>query len=365
MPGLNKKTIVVVIPRLGAGGAEKVTSLLVKYWARRGISVYLFSMDGARNDAFFPIDKNIIWVNLYREKTYQAHGSIRRFVRKVAEARAKIKSVHPDVVLALLPSANVLAVLATLRIGTKTAISERNCLVRRELPLRWQFLRRCFYRFADVIIINRSSNRTHLQQFVQNEKIVFLPNPIELPSSMGKQVREKIILSVGRLVDQKRFDLLVSGFCESGLASQGWNLIIVGDGPLRMSLEAQVAGSEVPRQISIEATTIDIANRYRGASIFALFSEYEGMPNVVLEAMSHGLLPVVSQAIGDLASTIECVFPEQVVDSVTPKTIANCLLESVKLRERDMFLPSKIAALVSDFELEKIGSKWSRVLQLE
>jgi glycosyltransferase involved in cell wall biosynthesis len=98
---------------------------------------------------------------------------------------------------------------------------------------------------------------------------------------------------VGRLVPQKGFDLLIPAFAASAHRFPQWELVIVGDGPARAGLQAQIAAFGLTDRVFLPGRAGNIGAWYERAHAYVLPSRFEGMPNVLLEAMSHGL-PVIS-----------------------------------------------------------------------
>ncbi|MEZ4395114.1 MAG: glycosyltransferase family 1 protein [Polyangiales bacterium] len=103
----------------------------------------------------------------------------------------------------------------------------------------------------------------------------------------------KIVLSVGRVVPEKRFDRLIGAFAEATRRSHDAVLVIVGVGASRRALEARAP----PGVVFLGALRGHaLAEAYASSDLFALASEEETFGNVVLEAMASGLPPVVPRA---------------------------------------------------------------------
>jgi glycosyltransferase involved in cell wall biosynthesis len=100
--------------------------------------------------------------------------------------------------------------------------------------------------------------------------------------------RTKTVLAVGRLHEQKGFDLLLNAWQPIEAHYPDWTLRIVGEGPKRTELEAQIKELGL-RHVVLAGRTEDMKREYASASLFVLSSRYEGLPLALIEAMWCGL----------------------------------------------------------------------------
>jgi glycosyltransferase involved in cell wall biosynthesis len=144
---------------------------------------------------------------------------------------------------------------------------------------------------------------------VEEKKIIRIPNGVdvltqipvtamersEFLEKMGFGAYEKIVLFVGRLEKKKRVSMLIEAWrqvcakCDCAKA----HLIIAGDGSLRPDLERDCHGYGLSNAVTFFGETSDVGSLMRISDIFVLPSVSEGMANVFLEAMAHGL-PIVA-----------------------------------------------------------------------
>ena len=124
--------------------------------------------------------------------------------------------------------------------------------------------------------------------------VTVIPNPCSLDGQKVsiKSAKSKTILAVGRLHEQKGFDLLLQAWKPIEKTYSDWSLRIVGEGPKRAELEAQIESQGLKRVVLVGATN-NVLDEYEAASIFVLSSRYEGFSLVLAEAMWCGT-PCVS-----------------------------------------------------------------------
>ena len=121
-------------------------------------------------------------------------------------------------------------------------------------------------------------------------------NPVFIrPAYEGE--REKVILGAGRLTEQKNFPLLIRAFARIAPKFPEHKLVIYGKGGLLDSLKALAAELGVGERVEFPGYVPDMPARLEKASMFVLSSDYEGMPNALMEAMASGL-PCVSTDCG-------------------------------------------------------------------
>jgi glycosyltransferase involved in cell wall biosynthesis len=121
----------------------------------------------------------------------------------------------------------------------------------------------------------------------------------QMSTPPSPQADSPVILGIGRLVPQKRFDLFLHALALVNLEFPVKG-IIAGDGPLRAELEAQVKRLGLaPGTVKFLGRTADALKIYRQGSLLLLTSDHEGTPNVILEAMACRI-PVVATRVGDV-----------------------------------------------------------------
>ena len=120
--------------------------------------------------------------------------------------------------------------------------------------------------------------------------VTVIPNPCAINSRKSKveSRKTKTVLAVGRLHEQKGFDLLLQAWKPIEKTYSDWSLRIVGEGPKRAELEAQIESQSLKRVVLAGATN-NVLDEYEAASIFVLSSRYEGLPLALIEAMWCGL----------------------------------------------------------------------------
>ena len=176
---------------------------------------------------------------------------------------------------------------------------------------------------------------------VPTERIVVVPNGVDTErfhpgpqaaarAALGLPGSGRLVLAVGRMVPIKRFDLLLRAF--AALPGADVRLAIVGDGPERAALTALMASLGVTDRVILlgERPPQQVAEAMRAADLFALTSDNEGWPNVVMEALAAGL-PVVARAVGGVPEIVTAA-QGQLVAEGTPAAFGAALARELATR---------------------------------
>jgi len=135
------------------------------------------------------------------------------------------------------------------------------------------------------------------------DRILSISNPVDFNHGGKDQNKEKIVLYVGRLNQEaKRPDRLLAIWAKIHNRYLDWNLVFVGDGPMRPQLEVYARDAKL-KNVSFLGQ-IDPSNLYKKASIICITSSYEGFSLVCGEALSYGVIPIAFDSFGAVKDLI-------------------------------------------------------------
>jgi glycosyltransferase involved in cell wall biosynthesis len=163
-----------------------------------------------------------------------------------------------------------------------------------------EFVSRCALRRSAAVIVTTPALEAHVRSLIGPEKIVLIPNGVDLSLFQSTGNREKTdpskIVFTGRLTEQKNLTLLAESL--SPLKDRV-SLSIVGDGPLRGELEALFTDKGIDARFFGAVDHEKLPEIYAEASIFVLPSRIEGHPKALIEAMASGLACLASDVEGN------------------------------------------------------------------
>lgn len=284
---------------LGQGGAERQLYYMLGALVRSGAEPRVLCLTrGEYWEA--PIRElgiSVTWV-----------GRSRSRLRRLAEIVSVLRRERVDVIQSQHFYTNIYATLAARALGVREVGALRSDALSEVRASEGVLGRISLHAPRTIAANSRRGMENALSLGASPRRLHFLPNVVDTAqfTACGRSPDDAVrILTVGRLVPQKRFDRFVRVIDRARRQSQvPVRGIVVGDGPLRAQLEAQARALGLgPDAFEMRGLASDVAPCYRGADALVLTSDWEGTPNVVLEAMASGL-PVVATAVGGLCDLV-------------------------------------------------------------
>lgn len=275
--------VIFIIVNMAGGGAERVISILANRFVKKGIDVSIIMTAG--DIVAYELDAK---VELYCAGETTGGNMLKR-LQRIKNMREYLKKSKDAIIISFGPGTSFFAVLADMFLKHPFLISERNDPAACPHPE----LRNMVYRRADRVIYQTKKAMECFPKRLQRKGCV-IPNPLkdELPEVYIGQ-REKKIVAVGRLEKQKNYHMLLRAFSYFSKKHADYTLHIYGKGVLQEELVQHAQELGITQKVVWEGFRKDVLSKIRTAGIYAISSDYEGISNAMLEAMSLGL-PVVA-----------------------------------------------------------------------
>lgn len=284
--------ILFVNTNIGYGGASKMMVWVASQMAEKGHDVTFFTY---RSDEKLQIlNPKIKHIHNQLEDKYSKH---KHFVTCVKSLHELIVRGNYDVVIAFLSPSILRVALASIGTNCKVLFSERADPAQKVISLKSKIIKwvnRISFNSADAFVFQTSMAASFFSKKVQ-EKGVVIPNPIRPLERTKERVfgGDKTIVCVARLdIKQKRQDLLIDAFIEISHKYPDYSLCLYGDGLNDDEVILRDQAKEYPN-VKFMGPTKDVAEVIQNATMFVLSSDFEGIPNALLESMSIGV-PSVS-----------------------------------------------------------------------
>lgn len=286
------KKILLYIDKMYHGGAQRVMSNLAEYFCSKGVDVTLvndFPPNANIEEYFLPEKVKRVFLR----KDLNGNKIIKN-IKRLAKLRTTIQREKPDVVLSFLGRPNIRMLLATLGLPTKKIVSVRNDPNKEYAPggaKKW-FCRQLF-RAADGCVFQTEDASLYFPKAVRTKSKIIL-NPVGesfYKTKRAKQTRD--VITAGRLEPQKNHAFLIDAFSIISHEFPDDKLVIYGEGSLRAELLSQIKQLDLQDIVILAGDTNKMNEKLAKASVFVLSSNFEGLPNALMEAMAIGV-PVIS-----------------------------------------------------------------------
>lgn len=285
------KKIIFVTDSLCSGGAERVMSILANEFSRIGYDVTIISK--LHEPSFYELDERVKFIHPKTKIDYKnkISGCITR-VKLYKDICKYLKKEKPDVVIPFSTTTNGFLVIICKILGLQVVACEHNNYKLNITSFPIWFIKRWVYPFADILtVLTGRDKNEYYNKFIKN--VVVMPNPLPFEPRDVENFsfqREKTILAVGSVArwEHKGFDNLLNNFALIAPSYPEWQLQIAGKGDptylLGMINELNLMG-----RVEFLGEVNDVQRLMQESSIFVLPSRWEGLPMVLIEAMSQGM----------------------------------------------------------------------------
>lgn len=292
-----KLTLTIVIGSLDRGGSERQMVELVRssHPDHALCTVICLGHDGELADAVREVGVEVLAVGLDRPWKLRRLWALARALRRT----------RPDVVYALLFWGYCLALpTARVAIPQTLRVAGRRSLPADDRPRRavWLPLRRLADRCSHVVIANSQQGAAAWVREAPwlEGRVTVVVNGVQMPlepASPRPHPAPMEIVCVANYIHYKGLDVLIEALARLSADLPSWRASLVGEGPEREALAGLIDRLSLTNRVRLEGRRSDVGAVLHDATLLVLPSRGEGMPNAVLEAMSHGV-PVVASAVG-------------------------------------------------------------------
>lgn len=290
-----KRKIAFHLNCLEQGGAERVVSNLANQFAREGYEVLIATEWYGENE--FQIDKEVRRIHVGLRDGDEKKSRITQFLLRVKYLRKFMKKEKPDILIAFAQRANYRALMASPGTKIPVLISIRTDPVghydaksdKIQIPL-------LFPRAAGCVFQTEGQREFFAPYLQDNSRIILNPLNDKYIGVPKPEKREKEVVQSGRLVDFKNQPMLLKAFIEVHRKHPDYILRIYGgdsfDGTKEI-LEGIIAEHKAEDYIKLMGASDSLEKELPKAAVYAFSSDWEGLPNALLEAMALGM-PIVA-----------------------------------------------------------------------
>lgn len=374
--------MLLVVPSLLGRGTERVVSWLANELVAHGHDVVLTLRSAAATD-FYEVDEAVQVVRHVPARTQSVLP-----VWSPPETRGRLSAAHlvgvaadrlaygaflrrtaarsqADVVVSFLADSNVYAIVSLLGTGVPVVVSERTAPGFHTLG-RSARARRLTYPRAAALVVQSEHAAEQAARMWGVRGAVAIGNAAAIASNrpvLPVGERPLQVVHVGALQPEKDHATLISAWRGSQGPVLGWQLVLVGDGPLRGALERQISALGLVGSVRLTGQLADPAAEFAAARVVVLSSVTEGFPNALVEGMSLGCAAISTRS---GAGVVELLREGEagILADVGDPTGLSAALDSVicddaRLRE----LAVRARGRAADFTPEAVYGQWEELLR--
>lgn len=282
------KKIMFYINSIQHGGAERVITNLATELSNDYEVILATTL---KRDNEYSLDSKVKRYIL--EENDYVHSTIKRNISRVKRLRKLCREEKPDALISFMAEPNYRAVLATRGLGIKTIISVRNDPNKEYAGSLGHFLAKHLLIHADGCVFQtEEAQKWFPLKFQKKSKIIF--NAVaDVFYHTERNTEIGTIVTCGRLEPQKNHSLLIKAFAEVNKEFPNSKLLIYGVGCEKAKLEKLVDCLRIKGKVHFMGLTDNVPDVLSKANLFVLSSDYEGMPNALMEALTVGV-PCIS-----------------------------------------------------------------------
>jgi len=273
-----------------------------------------------------------------------------------------IKNINPDVIVSFLPEPSYRVLfLKIFNRKLKVIVSVRNDPKIEYKSKLNNSIMNILYPLADGFIFQTEEAKEYFSSKIQ-EKSEVIPNPIadEFINAEINEKKDKIIVNVGRLEEQKNQLTLIQAFKDFSVSYPEYRLFIYGEGSLRKQLEDEIANLKISDKVFLPGKVDNIIDELNKAEIFVLSSKYEGMPNALMEAMAMGLVCISTDCpCGGPRFLITNEENGILISENSKEQICNSLIKVVENKKLKEKLCQNAIKIREKLNSDVINNKWS------
>ncbi len=356
------KHICFVSLSLCKGGAERVLAELCNHFAILNYKVTVITCMNIQPE--YILNENIKHICV-DNGTYKNIGE--RFIKRRKGLKRILCTVQPDCIVSFLPEPNFLCLSLKKQAKCPIIISLRNDPKVEYNSLFRKILMKIFYPRLDGCVFQTQEAREYFK-FSKRifDKSIVIPNAVNecFICNEAALIKRKALVSVGRLDNQKNQAFLIRSFSKIANKYPEYILEIFGEGKLRAELEELINKLNLQNKVFLKGKVDDLVKKIHDAEMFILTSNYEGMPNALIEAMTLGIPSIATDCpCGGPAFLIEHMQNGQLISMRSEEELERAIEFYINNRDKAYQMGKQAMKIADKLSPQNIYSQWNAYIQ--
>lgn len=362
--------ILQLISSVGFFGAENV---LIELSKKLCSSKYNFCIGTINNHSnpHIEVTKEALKNNL----TYKIFDCRGKFdIKTISKIRKYIKENKIDIIHSHGYKSNIYGFFASVNLDIQRIATCHNWLGNNMKMKLYEYLDKLVLnRFNKVVAVSDTLKDEILSSGIPKNKVVVINNGIDTnrfqsqncksqtKALLGIQENEKVIGTIGRLTPEKGQLYLLKAFKMANSKLPNTKLLIIGDGPLRRSLELEATGLELRDNVIFTGIRNDIPEILNIMDVFVLSSLNEGLPMALLEAMA-AQIPSIATNVGAISKVIDNGYSGLLVEAMDVIKLTDTMVNLLTDKDSADYLAKNAYATVkSNFSSENMAKEYAEI----
>lgn len=377
-------TIVYIYRSLAVfGGVEKVFIDKANYLAEKcGYNVYIITYEQGKHPIIFPLSPKVkhIDLNILFYKEYECNIVKRLIIhyymenKFITEIKRLIQSVHADVMIGASCEYSTMKALSKVKGKVVTIIENHSARMSIEKPISQNPLKNIIFQLKNKKIYRYINNVNAFITLSQEEakswstvvtSTSVIPNMLspEYEGITHQKKETKTVISVGRLVEQKGYDLLLRAWEKVHSTHPDWKLEIYGEGKEKTKLLQLRDKLGLCENVSFLQPTTQIIEKYKSADIYVMSSRFEGFGLVLIEAMACELPCISFNCPNGPSEIIVNNETGYLVENNNINELSDKIIDLIEYPEIRQRMGKKGQKNIQKYQQESIMKKWDTLFK--
>lgn len=343
------------IGSMGMGGAERVISILANHYSKKGWDVDIVLL--LENKVGYVLHNNVSVVDL-AGKSSSYYKNLPFWFRSI---RKYLKNRKPDRIVSFVGRINALVLASSIGLKVPVIVSERND-PRHDGRSKFMLslCNKLYKSKAASVVFQTEYESTCFTKKIKGKSYV-IGNPIEVNEELGTP-DGNLIVTAGRLIAQKNHAMLIDAVALLKNDFPDIKAIIYGSGNLETALNEKISKLGLSDTVNLGGSVKDIHRRIKNSAVFVMTSEFEGLSNALIEAMTLAL-PCISTDYPGVSEIISDGENGLIVPRGNSEALANAIRTILKDRELREKLSQNAKKTSENYKTDVVIGKWEAVIE--
>jgi glycosyltransferase involved in cell wall biosynthesis len=379
--GADRRVFILITTAWGMGGTIRANLNLARYLAATGYEVEIISVGRHRDVPFFgefPPGVRVVALEDRRR------GASTRPLQRLLHARSSVL-MHPadrtaqgsnlwtdlrlvrrlrrkcGFLIATRPGLNLVA--ARLSPPGLILIGQEQMHLDHHVPDLRKAMPRLYPRLDALAVLTERDGQSYARHLNGGVRTVRIPNTVRDMGEERADLSARTVLAAGRLTPQKGYDMLIPAWAAVAANHPDWRLRICGEGKDRAKLGALIQELGLADYVALEGPARDLGADMERASVFVLSSRHEGLPLVLLEALSKGMAVVSFDCPTGPADVIEDHRNGLLVPPKDVEALSAAILEMIEDEDLRRRCADGAVETARGYRMDAVGPRWEALMR--